>query len=179
MGDGLPVHFHFTIRAAVAEMTETKASPVRPTAERIAQGGVIENPEERGGKPKPWWTFESPHDGLLAAGMITKQAWEAADKFKKAWTVAQGTGCSAGSMEPRVDGGRGGDISKAYLVANQELNNWSKMLAPEIYRCLVSVVGSGEHPTVWASAAKWHPATARVFLCTSMEQLALISGAKR
>lgn len=158
-------------------MTETKAAPIRPTPERIRQGGVVENPEARGERPKPWYTFESVHDGLLAGGLITKQAWQAGEDFKRTWYLANGSGVASGSMEPRVNGSSG-DIGQAQANAKACINRWSKQLAPAIFECLDSVMGHGHAPTVWASGAGWHPATARVFICTCLEQFALTNGGK-
>lgn len=157
---------------------ERRSAPIRPTPERIAKGGVIENPEARGEKPKPWWTFESPHDGLLAAGLISKQAWQAGEDFKRTWYLACGSGVAGGSVGTKVDGATA-DIGRAQSDAKGRLQRWSRALAPEIYRCLETVMGIGHPPTAWASEAGWHPATARVFVCTCLEQFALTNGAIR
>src|SRR5262245_53073278 len=85
-------------------MSETRAQPVRPTKERPAKGGVIENPAERGERDKPYTIVEGIHDELFMGGLISKPAWEAGNVFREVYERANGSGCAAASFERGVDG---------------------------------------------------------------------------
>jgi len=156
---------------------EPKAAPVRPTAERIAQGGVIENPEVRGERPKPWWTFESPHDGLLAAGLISKEAWEGAQDFQQTYMIANGSGVGAAGLEPAVNGSKK-SITEAAANAKLKIARWSRQLAPELFKVLEDVLGWRKSLTEWATRERWHQATSRQLLCIALEQFARSCGGR-
>lgn len=152
-------------------MTEPKAAPTRPTPERMAQGGVIENPEVRGERPKPWHTFEAVQDGLLAAGLITKRGWEAATLFRETYERANGSGVHAAGVN-RVDG-LSHDIADHQAQAKLRITRWSHELAPQLFSCLESVLGCGKSPSRWAADINEHPACGRIVLVSAIEQFAL------
>jgi hypothetical protein len=153
-------------------MTE-QAAPIRPTPERIAQGGIVQNPEDRGGRPKPWHSFEAPHDGLLAASLISKQAWEAGSKFREAYETLCGTGVRAGSWERGVDGRRT-DFTDRQHQASLDLVRWARKLSEPLYDCLEGIMGLGKSPSRWAADRGEHPACGRIVLIAALEQFALV-----
>lgn len=151
---------------------DRRAAPIRPTAQRIAKGDIIEAREERGARPKPWQSIESVQDELLACSVITKRAWEAANSIQRQYFLANGSGVAAASLEPTVDGASR-DISNHQAVAKLQIARWSRDLAPSLFACLESVIGLGKSPSRWARDAGQHPATGRVVLIAALEQFGI------
>jgi len=152
---------------------ERRAGPVRPTPERMAQGGVIIPDEDKFGRPKPWHTFESAHDGLLAAGLISQRGWHAANVFQQTYRLACGSGTKASNWEVRIDGDIK-DFSQEQANAVSRVQRWSRSLAPALFSCLESVLGLGVASSRWARDRGEHPASGRLMLVSSVEQLALM-----
>lgn len=146
---------------------------VRPTPERIAQGGVIPAVEDKMGRPKPWSIFESVHDELLAGALISQKAWEAANAFQSTWNSALGSGVrAAGTGEPISKST--GEMSNYQALAMDRLKRWSHNLAPELYDVLASTIGVGEAPSTWARNKKKHPTAGRYLLAAALEQFAIL-----
>lgn len=152
-------------------MSEAKAAPVRPTAERMARGDVVQNPEVRGERPKPWYTFEAVQDGLLAGNLITKRGWEAANLFRETYERSAGSGMHAAGTS-RVDGQRH-DIADDAANAKLKVGRWARDLAPPLFSCLEAVLGTGKGASEWARDTGEHPACGRIILIAAIEQFAL------
>lgn len=150
---------------------ETKAAPTRPTPERMAKGDIVQNPETRGERPKPWHTFEAVQDGLLAGGLISKRAWEAANLFRETYERSAGSGMRAAGTG-RVDG-MNHDIGEHTAQAKLRIARWSRELAPPLFACLEGVLGLGKGASTWAKDAGEHPAAGRIILIAALEQFAL------
>lgn len=151
-------------------MSETKAAPVRPTAERMAQGGVIPNEADMG-RPKPWSTFESIQDQLLAETAISLDGFHAANKFMEMHRAANGSGMAGQNWRASVDGSTR-DISERQAQAKLRITRWSHGLAPSLFEVLDSVIGFGKRPSTWARDTKRHPTNGREILIAAIEQLA-------
>jgi hypothetical protein len=151
---------------------EPVPSVQRPTSERMAHGGVIVAEEERLGRAKPWYTFESPQDEMLAAAQISQKAWEAANSFQSTWNVAVGSGVRAGGTGEPVSKSTG-DMGNQQALALGRLKRWSHEMAPQLYEVLASVIGTGEAPSTWARNTNRHPTAGRYLLAAALEQFAL------
>lgn len=152
-------------------MGEKAPTIIRPTPERMAQGGIIPVPENRGERPKPWQAFESIHDEFLAGAKISRQAWEAANVFQRNYLEAIGPDVKAQSYT-RVDNSMDRFDGTENLAAVIAVKRWSRDLAPDLFGILASCLGHQVSPSRWARDNDEHPAAGRVLLIAAMEQFA-------
>lgn len=146
---------------------------VRPTAERIAKGGVIQAAEERMGRPKPWHTFESIHDGLLAEGRISSRAWQSANEFLSVYQLANGSGVRAGGYGEPVSKSTG-EMGNRQAMAKVRVKLWSNNLAPDLFDILETVLALGQKsPSGWARDRNMHPTAGAYILAAAMEQFSI------
>ena len=150
-------------------MTEptTKAAPVRPTAERMAKGGVIEAKEERGTAAKPWYAQECLIDVYVGNGTITKRQAMAGYDFRVLWYRAHGASVRAANLEGRVTGGKA-EMSDSAEAAVSQLKMLAERYGSDMFSCLRGIVGMGETWSHWARARGEYPQAGRLALRMSL-----------
>lgn len=145
------------------DLTDEGREAIRPTAERLAKGGVTPATVERGGKAKPWQAYDRQIDGYLASKDIDGRQWRAGDQFWRVWRIAHGSDCKTSSWQGPVNGGSR-DMTEAQTASWGKLNNISHAASPNVYAVLRAVCGQDTSASGWARTAHYHPATGLTYL---------------
>src|SRR5689334_22944001 len=131
-------------------------SPVRPTPERLRQGGIAIAIEERGADPKPWFARESIFDHYLAEDILTDRQHKAAATFNTIYYRAFGSGCQAQTWETRITGGED-SFSDSCVAARGALDVIARKMTTRLYGVLRAVCGLRVPASRWAKDAGLHP----------------------
>jgi|GEM_PF-6518979 len=150
-------------------MTKTQDA-ISPTAERRAHGGVhAPTADDRSAKARPYVTEEAIHDTMLSKGLITRPEWEAVNKFRAIYELANGSGVRAQAWDPPIRGSQMA-ISDRQALAKLKVARWSHDLAAELYGALTSICGHGKTRSRWAVDRGHHPDSGRVVLLCAIQQ---------
>jgi hypothetical protein len=136
-------------------------TPIRPTPERMKQGGVIPADPGRGRDTRPWLSVESNISHYLVDGTITRRQAEAGYQFQRVYYTAHRHPLRAQSYEPPIRGGDNDAFADGQLAARGKLGVYREAHGPDLYACLVGIAGLGQSHTVWAKGAGMHASAGR------------------
>ena len=141
----------------------------RPTAERMAKGGVIQSDQSRGDKPKPWYARECLIDVYAGDGTITKRQAMAGYNFRSLWYTAHGSDVKSQAFQPRVSGGVE-EFTDRREAAIEQLKLLAEKYGRDIFNCLRAIVGQGETWSHWARARGEWPSSGKLALRMSLNR---------
>lgn len=150
------------------DLTDEGRPAVRPTAERLAKGGVAPATPERGGKAKPWNAATALADVYLDGELITSRQWKAADSFTRIYYRAHGSPWRVASWAGPINGS-GMDFSESRVSAQKQLDVIAARLTNTLYAVIRDVCGLHTPVSTWARNRGIHPASGMPLLKVSLD----------
>lgn len=141
-----------------------EAEAIRPTAERMAKGDVIERAPERGRREaKPWYAAENIISVYLVDKVITERQARAGFQFQEVYYRGNGSPCRAASWSPPIAGSVN-DYTDNQVSAKGQLRAYRERLGPDLYSCMEGVCGLGQTHSRWAADRHDHPSSGKVMM---------------
>lgn len=151
------------------DLTEEGRPAVRPTAERLAKGGVLPAEQKRGEAAKPWYAAEGPISAYLADGIINKRQAMAGYEFQSVYYVAHGSPLKAQNYGVHIQGGIDNTTDKQHAALNK-LTLYRAAHGEEYFCCLVAIAGLGQSHSAWARGMNWHPSAGKPFMQAALNK---------
>lgn len=151
------------------DLTDEGREAIRPTAERLAKGGVVKAEQRRGDKAKPWYAAENIISVYLADGVINMRQAKAGYQFHQVYFIAHGSDVKACAWGQHIEGSVN-TTTDTQQAARNKLHNYRLAHGEEMYACLVGIAGLGQTHSAWATGMDWHPSAGKPFLKASLNK---------